>query len=584
MSLSNLSVLIVFLSFSTQSYTQVDTSTRALLAYYPLMGDLSDVTGQYDELTIANIEVLDMAIYSNGANSFSDTANRVNGRFPHIDHDDIYLSLEFNIDSVSGPDLNRSIIVGGGGWRWLAASYNQTSQEIRFRYNNWEIAPGSFHFQYNTWYSLVLTYQRATQTGRMLIDGEVVAQDTFDLEAANDRTIVLDCFCGHHAMAGYWRNLKIYGPDSSKIEVGPDTMAVTCRVDQQISDSTASDGIIQVEVAGGTVPYTITTEGSDPSALTRLDATRWQQDSLSVGTYHYQVSDSIGRQQSCELIVHPPRTDLSLVSHFPMLEDGMDRLGTHDDLTLTNVPPFEGSGIFSSGVVDDSTSHIQTRFTALDFEDLYISLDVKFDAITDMPGRDRRSIFVMGLGWRYLAPMYTQSSQTLSLYYNNWNKAKGIDAPFEYDRWYEIAVAHNDSSGIIQMFVDREEVARDTVELDTNRDRSFGLWCNCGPTHMRGYWRNLKVYAPKNELTATTDLATASWKVFPNPVQDRLEIEWSGQTADAQILTIYRSDGTQILRKYRDTLQPRMVINTSHWSPGLYFVSLGGQGRQLLKL
>lgn len=582
MTLYKTPILLIFFLCGNQIFAQVET--RALLAHYPLMGDLADVTGQDDDLTIANIDILDTAIFSNGANSFSDTANRVNGRFPNLDHDDIYLSLEFNIDSVSGADLSRSIIVGGSGWRWMAASYNQTSKEIKFRFNNWKIAPGSFPFEYDTWYSLVLTYQRETQTGRMLIDGEVVAQDTFDLDAANDRSIVLDCFCGHHAMAGYWRNLKIYGPDSSKIEVAPDSLAVTCHIAQHISDSTASDGIIQVEVEGGTLPYTITTEGSDPSALTRLDAIRWQEDSLSGGTYLYQVSDSMGLQQSCEVIVHPPRTDLSLVSHFPMLEDGVDRLGTHDDLMLTNVPPFEGTGIFSSGAVDDSTSHIQTRFTALDFEDLYVSLDVKFDSITDIPGRDRRSIFVMGLGWRYLAPMYTQSSQTLSLYYNNWNKAKGIDAPFEYDRWYEIAVAHNDSTGIIQMFVDREEVARDTVDLDTNRDRSFGLWCNCGPTHMRGYWRNLKVYAPENEITATTSIGVSSWKVFPNPVQDRLDIEWSHQAPDDEILTIYRSDGTQMLRKYRDPSQSTLVINTSQWSPGLYFLSLGGQARQLVKL
>lgn len=189
------------------------TENRQLIAYYPLMGSLSDSTGQNADLEVLNIDIRDSALYSTGANSFSDTANRIFGRFPELDLDDLYFSLDFRLDSADDNALRRSIIVGGSGWRWLSATYNQIDKELHFSYNNFSGQSGSYPYEYGRWYHLALSYHRPSQTGRMYIDGELVAEAIFDLETSFDRTLVLDCYCGTHAMAGFWRNLRIYGPE-----------------------------------------------------------------------------------------------------------------------------------------------------------------------------------------------------------------------------------------------------------------------------------------------------------------------------------------------------------------------------------
>ncbi len=497
------SSLVLLICCCSPLFLLAQSDHRELLSHYPLMGDLEDITGNHSALSIANILVLDSAVYSDGANSFSDTANRINGNFPELDHDDVYISLEFKLDSIPGDDLNRSILVAGSGWRWLAASYTQTTGEIKFRYNNWKLAPGTFRFNYDQWYQIELSYQRESQTGRMFIDGELMASDTFELNAANDRTVVLDCFCGYHAMGGYWRNLKIYGPDTSaatsdttRVDIERDSLDIRCTIDEHLSAADQEDGVIKLEIDHGTAPYTVTTTIESEPWVHQSDTSVVFIRSLSEGSYLLSISDSIGTRKTCELNVLPPQTALPLVSHYPMLENGEDLLGNHDDLVLTNVPLDKEMGIFSADHSQTDTfsqvSQVYTFLDLLDLDHFYISLEVNIDSIPDAIGRDKRSIFVLGQGWRQLAPVYHQIEKVFRLNYNNWKEASG-NAPLRYEQWYEVAAAYDLDQGIASFYLDRQLVSREAVALETNNDRSFALWCNCGPQPMQGYWRNLKI-------------------------------------------------------------------------------------------
>ncbi|MCB0687907.1 MAG: T9SS type A sorting domain-containing protein [Saprospiraceae bacterium] len=555
---------------------------RKLLPDYPLMGNVADRTGNNADLELINVEILDSALYSNGANSFSDTANRVFGYINALDLDDIYISLEFRLDSVNDDDRPRSVIVGGSGWRWLAATYTQASKQIKFNYNNFNSSGPAFNYEYNRWYTLILTYQRATRLGSMYIDGELIASAVFDLDANSDRSIVLDCYCGIHSMGGYWRSLQIWGPDTSFIQ---DPLRVTCELSKLISDAGAEDGEIHLQLAGGLPPYKVFVD--DQIDTIQVDTTDIQLSGFAHGLHQIKVLDQHGNFNSCEIEFLAPPTDLTLISDFPMTVDGSDQLGVHQDLEITNAPLIPGTGLYSQGHEDrDTFNQILGRFFKLDPDNFYLSIDVRLDSIEDDPYQNFRDLFVLGLGWRWLAPAYSPSSKTFILYHNNWKLVPDFTQSFVYGQWYEIGLSHNKASGLVQMFVDRKLIGEAVLDLDTGGDLSFGLWCNCGPDPMRGYWRNLRIYGEQEGATASrNEKNSLGINMYPNPVQDQLYIELDDWSRKKQsFIRIYRSDGLLIYRENITDQTGLIKINTQNWLPGVYHIDAGINSRSFLKL
>lgn len=654
-------------------HLQAQTENRNLLAHYPLQGDLLDLTAQQDPLTITEIEVRDTGLYSDGANSFSDTANNIQGFFPALDLDDLAFSLEFLIDSIPDDGLNRTVIVGGSGWRWLSIRYNQTTGQLSFGYNNSFQAVDRFDFEYGTWYEALITYERSKQLGRMFINGNEVANATFDLTHGNDRNFKLDCFCGPHAMRGLWKNFRVFGPDSLNMMADPlsiqcsssmdassnealdgaifleitdgkgpyslevlrnsdtirtltvegsitiDSLAagqydiivtdsmgsvmscnssvavfslpalqLNCQVERHPFDSTSADGSILFKVEGGQPGYSLSLTTSTGSQQFVLDSNRLRINGLGIGSYYAIVMDDRDSIQNCTIDLVPPRTHLELLSYYPMTSGLQDSLQTHSDLTVVNVPLVENEGLFGAGLYDQDTfNQIRTTLWDMDVHDFYISMEVKLDSITDDPTGDKRTLFVAGQGWRWVSPVIYQSSKTFGLNYNNWNEVAGQDIKFEYDQWYEIAVSYDTTSRILKMYVDRQEILRDTVILDTNNDRSFVLWCNCGPRPMRGYWRHLKVYAPAEMTTPTEEISgKIDVVLYPNPVQDQLRIESIPEVPKNiyNKIEIFSSTGRvieeiPISHQFTDT-----EIDTSTWTSGIYFIRLGNWSRSVVKV
>ncbi len=666
-------ILTLFICFILSYHIQAQTENRKLLAHYPLQGDLLDITAQQNPLTITEIEVRDTGLYSDGANSFSDTANNIQGFFPALDLDDLAFSLDFLIDSIPDDSLNRTVIVGGSGRRWLSVRYNQVTKQLHFGYNNSFQAGERVDFDYGTWYSVLITYERGKQSGRMFIDGNEVASATFDLVHGNDRNFKLDCFCGPHAMRGLWRNFRVYGPDSLNMSAEPlnvqchsirdasneasfdggieieikdgegpyvvqilldsDTintlnvegtvsidslaagsyevivtdqlgvnmscnteivvfklppMQLSCEVERHPFDSSSSDGSIIYKVEGGKPGYQLTFTTSKGSQDYALDSNMLRIEGLVIGTYSAVVTDSQDSLQSCIVDLIPPPTDLELLSYYPMTSGLGDSLQTHPDLTVINVPLVENKGLFGAGLYDQDTfNQIQTILHEMDVHNFYISMDVKLDSIIDNPAGDKRTLFVAGQSSRWVSPVIYQASQTFGLNYNFWNEVKGQHVKFKYDRWYEIAVSYDTTSRILKMYVDRQEILRDTVILDTNNDRSFVLWCNCGPRPMRGYWRNLRVYAPAEEMTTPTEELPDRFDIvlYPNPVKDHLSIKSIPEVLKNinNKIEIFSSTGIMMREIPISNHFGDIYIDTSTWSPGMYFIRIGNWSQSVVK-
>ena len=665
-------ILTICICLVLTLHLEAQTENRKLLAHYPLQGDLLDLTDQQNPLTISEIEVRDTGLYSDGANSFSDTANNIQGFFPDLDLDDLAFSLEFLIDSIPDDGFSRAVIVGGSGGRWLSIRYNQTTGLLFFGYNNSFQAVDRFDFEFGIWYEALITYERSKQLGRMFINGNEVASAIFDLTHGNDRNFTLNCFCGPHPMRGLWKNFRVYGPDSLNMIADP--LSIQCNSSRDASSNEAPDGAISVEITDGEGPYsldvvrnadtirTLIVEGSitidslaagqydiivtdqlgsviscsssvpvfSPPALQldcqverhpfdstssdgsilfkveggqpgyslslttltgsqqfALDSHMLRLDGLGIGTYYAQVMDNRDSIQDCTIDLVPPRTHLELLSYYPMTSGLRDSLQTHSDLTVVNVPLVENEGLFGAGLYDQDTfNQIRTTLWDMDVHDFYMSMEVKLDSITDDPTGDKRTLFVAGQGWRWVSPVIYQSSQTFGLNYNNWNEVDGQDVKFEYDQWYEIAVSYDTTSHILKMYVDRQEILRDTVILDTNNDRSFVLWCNCGPRPMRGYWRNLKVYAPSEMTTPTEEISgRIDLVLYPNPVQDQIRIKSIPEILKNinNKIEIFSSTGIIVREIPIPNDSTNIEIDTSTWTSGMYFIRIGNWSRSVVK-
>ncbi len=555
---------------------------RELIAHYPLMGDLVDATGLNDDLTIFNIEIRDSAVYADGANSNSDTANRINGFIPTLDLDDVLITLEFKLDSIPDDNLRRSIIVGGSGWRWLSAVYTQQTKQIRLGYNNFTQTPEGFDFEYDRWYKLTLTYQRQSQTGRLLIDDVEIASAQFDMDHNNDRTILLDCFCGHHAMRGLWRNLKIFGRDTTQMP-----LTTECYVEQFPSGEGTQDGIVKTVIKGGTAPYVLTSTQDNFVHDMQVESDTVTISGLRAEMVEIGVADQSGQTSTCTVELPAPQTDLVLRSHYPLVNDLTDVLEAHEDLVNTNVDLLPGEGLFSEGLPNgaDTFNQIQTRLTELDLDDFYISLEVKLDSITDDQGRNAKNIFVLGQGWRWLAPVYFQNGKSLAVSYNNFSKTLSNFTPIEYNRWYEIAVSYDLKSKRLRLFLDRQQIVSDTATLDTNNDDSFVLWCNCGSEPMRGYWRQLRIYGPGEMTTSTLDEDQQStMKVFPNPARDQVHLKFELASRVSRNLEIYDPAGALYQSIEVEPYAPSVFLDISHWPNGVYQLKVGSYATSLIKL
>jgi len=112
--------------------------------------------------------------------------------------------------------------------------------------------------------------------------------------------------------------------------------------------------------------------------------------------------------------------------------------------------------------------------------------------------------------------------------------------------------------------------ALDYPEQDT--DVSYGRFPNgTGP-----FQRMVPTFNAQNSDTSSTDDTThqnASIRVYPNPSEDRFYLEYSANSVEEKLVTIFNTTG-QII--YQERVLNKTQINTTDWTSGLYLISSEG--------
>ena len=76
-------------------------------------------------------------------------------------------------------------------------------------------------------------------------------------------------------------------------------------------------------------------------------------------------------------------------------------------------------------------------------------------------------------------------------------------------------------------------------------------------------------------VVSTNHPINTALRVFPNPTNDKLQIEWATWDNQAHNLLIYNLLGQELLSK--KVVGNRYTVSVANWLPGIYFADLDGE-------
>ncbi len=186
-----------------------DTVDNRLLAYYPLVSDTIDVTGNQSGFQLTNVPFQDGGIYSNGVYIGSGSPDRSHATTPELDGFNLgnfTISAQFLVDDYYD-NLFHPAFVGGNSWRWIGIRL-QTDSTVALMYNNGGTVPTDTKYVPGTWHEGTVTYDGTT--ARLFLDGIEIASKEVVLQHGEDRNVSVANFGNGVSFLGTLRALKIY--------------------------------------------------------------------------------------------------------------------------------------------------------------------------------------------------------------------------------------------------------------------------------------------------------------------------------------------------------------------------------------
>lgn len=212
--------LLIAALFFACSLSAQDFSAYQLIAHYPFSSNGNDITTNYGDATMENVNYAQSGAYSNGM--YGTGASLI--KTPNIsglNTNDFAINLKFNPDEVPGSP----ILMVGNSWRWLHCftEYNFTTSS-----NNLSVTVSKTNgfdqniqttqaIQPNTWYEMTVMYSAQNNTLTIYVDNQQVGQETLDASIAhnNDFDFVNQDGGLGQTFKGHLRDLKIYNKSAS---------------------------------------------------------------------------------------------------------------------------------------------------------------------------------------------------------------------------------------------------------------------------------------------------------------------------------------------------------------------------------
>ena len=133
------------------------------------------------------------------------------------------------------------------------------------------------------------------------------------------------------------------------------------------------------------------------------------------------------------------------------------------------------------------------------------------------------------------------------------------------------------SPGTVKITYDAENGYRESVEYDDNNTHMASLYFSNDKLGYAAGWKNGKATIWKNSTGNTLSLndreLNNSFKVYPNPAVDEINIDLNGLASKNAAISINDISGAKLYFR-TITSDKKVKLNTSKFSPGLYFITI----------
>jgi hypothetical protein len=200
-------VLLVLFPFRASA--QQENAASQLIAYYPLDGILTDVTGKNPPILAANAKfVASKAIFCNGVPGYGGIQEGCDVNTPYLmdlNLASFTISARFLVPKTKV--LRNPVFVGGPDYRWLFYELDPDGG-IRLGYNNNKSVECAVKYKYGFWHEAAITFDGKTVA--LYLDGIQGCSVNAALNIHNDKAIVLYNSSNATAFYGMLRALKVY--------------------------------------------------------------------------------------------------------------------------------------------------------------------------------------------------------------------------------------------------------------------------------------------------------------------------------------------------------------------------------------
>jgi Concanavalin A-like lectin/glucanases superfamily/Secretion system C-terminal sorting domain len=519
-------LLLVLLTF----FVIQQNNAQTVIANYPLVSNLSDITTNYGDMTLNGTAVMPAGalcadgVYPNGAT----TPNMGTLNPTHFE-----INVDFALAALPTSSLGNPIIVAGNGWRWLGVHVDNNGL-LKLLYNNSAWLNTSATVSIATAYNLKIQYDNGHVL--VLLDGTLILDDCIGaLNTGSNYNFTTTNYSVSRALNGCINTLIITNNpvmpimqtdnyqticQGQTITVGTSTYSTSgtyadvvthangCpnQINTYLTVNPTYDDTISKNICMGDTYILGTQTLTSSGTYTELFSSSLACDSLI--TIHLNI-DSVDDQSVTALlspICQGDTTDIvigdSEIGVFYTLRDE-----TNDTIVSG---PTEGNGIamnFSTGAVNTNMSYnvlAEYGGNALDFNGINNYLTIPHNAAfnctnltleawikvsptnPDYSAIISKSVFNNA---QFTFQTFENSNRNLRIYcYNSQYifEVTTANNVYEFDTWTHIAAVFDDVNNYIKIYVDGIEVASSPATLSMyNNTKDF----NIGQVNNSYYYR-----------------------------------------------------------------------------------------------
>ena len=173
------------------------------IAFYPLLSDTNDASGNLDPMELVNTPFLNGGIYCDGQYA---TTSANTPTLTGLDFSGVLISAEFMVTNAA---QSSPVFVGGNNWRW-GGFYVRSDGTVGMLYNDTPSNSTTLPYTTNQWHHAVFLYTETNQTFEIYLDGRLADRRQVAINPHDDRTLSVSHYGSGNTFNGYLRNLRIY--------------------------------------------------------------------------------------------------------------------------------------------------------------------------------------------------------------------------------------------------------------------------------------------------------------------------------------------------------------------------------------